>query len=172
MDDARKEAFASQMLEMLTASDREFIPPLSARSSTTQKDLSGGESSPEGIQLYFGEMKKQQILGAFEEERLLGWISYRENYTCPEIGEDTLPNIYLSTLVSRPEARGRGLTRSLYDHLFHTLCPDRNVFTRTWSTNAIHIRILEKFGFRLLCRKVNDRGNGIDTVYFRKDKIF
>ena len=162
----QKEQLAPQLWEMMQASDREFIPPLSSRSSTTQADLTGKNTVEDGLQLYFSQMMQQQILAAMEGERLLSYVSYRENYICPEIGEDTHPNIYLSTLISRPETRGKGLTKQLYDHLFNTCYPDRSIFTRTWSTNAAHIRIFDKFGFSLLCRKENDRGPGLDTVYF------
>jgi len=43
-----------------------------------------------------------------------------------------------------------------------------NIFTRTWSTNIAHIKILSKFNFETLCVLKNHRGVGIDTVYFVK----
>ena len=77
-----------------------------------------------------------------------------------------MPNIYLSTLVLSAESRGKGITKKLYAHLFNELYPEKNIFTRTWSTNAPHIKILDYFGFDEMVRIKNDRGNGIDTVYF------
>ena len=43
-----------------------------------------------------------------------------------------------------------------------------NIFTRTWSTNAVHIRILSKFEFETLHVLKDHRGAGIDTIYFVK----
>lgn len=165
LTDAQKEQYRTDILEMLRFSDREFVPPLSARSSTTQADLSGESASEDGVVPYFREMLKQQILGAFEDGVLLAFVSFRENYTYDSISA-VCPNIYLSTLVMRPEARGKYLTVHMYEHLFFRLYPAQNVYTRTWSTNIPHITILGKFGFRVLCRLADDRGPGVDTVYF------
>lgn len=164
----QKSLYREELLGMMRFSDNDFVPPLSARSSTTQKDLSGSQAVENGIELYYSQMEQQQILCVFEEETLLGFVSYRENYTSEQIGKDTFPNIYLSTLIVKPEARGKGLTRKMYEYLFWERYCDRNIFTRTWSTNFAHIKILDGFGFDLIQRIKNDRGEGIDTVYFRK----
>ena len=50
--------------------------------------------------------------------------------------------------------------------------PDRSRFigTRTWSTNAAQMHIFPKRGWKAVCVKKNDRGEGIDTVYFVHEK--
>ena len=154
------------MHEMMQASDKEFVPPLSARASTTQKELSTLTATGD-VSAYFSEMLSQKILAVFEKERLVCYVSYKTDYTNGAISEKCLPNIYLSTLVSDPSVRGKGITVKLYDHLFNTLYSDKSVYTRTWSTNAVHIHILlQKFGFHEITRIKDDRGAGIDTVYF------
>lgn len=168
LTEQEKLTYKNDVIEMLKGSDKDFIPPLSARTSTTQSDLSATESSEQGLLSYYQEMNKQQILGAFDEQGFIGFVSYRENYLSSEIGEDYLPNIYLSTLVLKPEARGKRVTYQMYDYLFNQLYPNHSIFTRTWSTNVAHIRILSKFDFIEFIRKPNDRGKGIDTVYFCK----
>lgn len=168
LQEDQKTIYREEILSMMRFSDKDFIPPLSARSSTTQKDLSGSQSTENGIELYYAQMETQQILCAFEEDTLLGFVSYRENHTSDLITEESFPNIYLSTLIVKPEARGKGLTRKMYEYLFWDRYRDRNIFTRTWSTNFAHIKILDRFGFDLIHRIENDRGKGIDTVYFRK----
>lgn len=159
--------YYDEIYEMLVMSDDEFVPPLSARSSTTQKDLTSCTRSEDGILLYFEELKKQRIMVAAEDGVLFAFVSFRENFSNAQIPEMLLPNIYLSTLIARPQARGRGLTKSMYSLLFETF-RDRNICTRTWSTNIAHISILSKFGFETLCTLPDDRGPGIDTVYFVK----
>lgn len=159
--------YYDEILEMLYAGDKDFVPPLSARSSTTQSDLTSSSSNEDGVRLYFNEMKKQRFLVATEGETLLAFVSFKENYTNSAIDENLLPNIYISTLIVKPEARGKHLTQTMYDMLFKAFA-DRNILTRTWSTNAAHIRILSKFDFKTLSILENDRGQGIDTIYFIK----
>jgi len=165
-----KDSCKDALFEMLTAADEEFIPPLSARRSTTQADFASADDSADGILPYFQQMCAQQILAALEEDALLGFVSFRENYVCDVIGAEELPNIYISTLIVKPEARGKRLTDQMYGYLFYQLYPDRAIFTRTWSTNLAHIAILHRFGFAQFFRKENDRGPGVDTVYFKKNR--
>ena len=159
----QQEFFGPQILEMLTFSDGEFVPPLSARSSTTQQNLSGSESCPDGIRQYYTQLQTQKVMAAVEGDRLLAFVSYIENYISGPITQADTPNIYLSTLVMRPEARGKGLTKQMYAQLFDTYKP-ASVFTRTWSTNSAHIRILQHFEFETLAVLKDHRGPGIDTV--------
>lgn len=160
----QKKQYEKEIVEMMKVSDEDFVPPLSHRKSTTQTDLSFGEGSIDGLYSYFNEMVKQEILGFFDDDTLLGFVSFKENYLTNEI--KNTPNIYLSTLILKPEARGKNLTFKAYDYLFNVLYPKVSIYTRTWSTNFAHIKILSKFNFELLLRKPNDRGEGIDTVYF------
>ena len=164
---AQIKQYETMLFRLLSDADDEFLPPLSARSSTTQNALSGGEKSIDGVTAYFEQMKQQQIFAAIEKGQLHGFVSFKENYTNDAIPPEHLPNIYLSTLVVSPAARGKGLTKRMYGALFEQFA-DRAVLTRTWSTNAAHIRILDSFGFETLCTIPNDRGNGIDTIYFIK----
>ena len=157
--------YKNEILDMMKVSDKDFVPPLSARNSTLQKDLTSFKTSTGGIEKYYAEMESQEILGVFDDD-LIGFVSFRIDYVCDVIDDSFKPNIYLSTLILKPETRGKGITRLLYDYLFNTLYPTRNIFTRTWSTNIAHTKILFGFGFSELSRKINDRGEGIDTVYY------
>lgn len=166
---AEKTQYEESLLEILTINDKAFVPPLSQRSSTTQKNLQGA-AGKEDIRPYFHKMLEQNILAIFHEGMLIGYVSYIDNYVSDVIGADTHPNIYLSTLVLRPESRGMGATKKAYTHLFFECYPDRNVFTRTWSTNAAHIKILSGFNFAEWKRIPNDRGVDVDTVYYFKKR--
>ena len=159
-----------EVLEMLVAADKDFVPPLSRRSSSTQAELANTESRENGVEEYFAQLKTQRFAAVFEDGRLIAFVSYKENYTCQQIPSSALPNIYLSTLIVRRSARGKGVTTALYQTLFAHY-EKVNIFTRTWSTNFAHIRILEKYGFRMIAELPNDRGVGIDTVYFQKSPV-
>ena len=160
----QKLQYKAALLEILTQNDTAFVPPLSQRTGTTQTNF-GQQHNPNGVADYLEQMLTQQIIGVFLEEKLVGFVSYIENR---EAEDFILPNIYLSTLVLQPETRGMGITKKLYHHLFNELYLERNIYTRTWSTNIAHIKILQGFDFAELKRIPNDRGKGIDTVYYYK----
>ena len=161
------EKYYDQIFEMMIAGDKDFIPPLSARSSTTQKDLSSQKGSMEGLKSYFEEMKSQRFMVCVDGDILVSFVSFKENFTNDKIHSEDLPNIYLSTLIMRPEYRGQKVTQTLYETLF-CIYSGSSIFTRTWSTNIAHIKILSKFDFETIATLKNDRGEGIDTVYFAK----
>ena len=154
-----------QVLEMLREADGDFVPPLSSRSSAAQQTLSETAPRSNGVQEYFSELQTQRFAAVYENGRVVAFVSWKEDYTCEYMKK--LPNIYISTLIVRPQIRGKGVTTALYKKLFSHY-KDRHIFTRTWSTNHAHIRVLEKYGFSLLQILPNHRGNGIDTVYFAK----
>ena len=167
LNDLQKQEYKNDILSLMQLCDKDFIPPLSARASTVQKDLSSATANGD-VSAYFNEMIKQNIIVIIEDGAFLGFVSFKENYYNDIINNKPLKNIYVSTLMLAPAARGKHLTERCYEHLFNELYPTRNVYTRTWSTNAAHIRILGKFGFNELHRIKNDRGENIDTVYFEK----
>ena len=150
-----------QAYEMLEKADNEFVPPLSSRTSSTQKDLLNVEKG-NGIKSYFEQLKEQRFASVYEDNTLIAFASFTENYVCKEITE--LPNIYVSTVVVGPKSRGKGVTLKIYNALFEKYT---TIFTRTWSTNYAHIKILVRLGFKPVKILPNDRGNGIDTIYFK-----
>jgi L-amino acid N-acyltransferase YncA len=164
LDDAGKQKYSEQILSLCQISDGEFVPPLSQRSSTTQATLTGGPS--DGVMAYFREVMKQSVLACTENGKLLGFVSFKENYVPEHYPDTKLPNIYVSTLILFADSRGRGLTKKIYSHLFYERFPERSIYTRTWSANAAHIKILDHFGFSECLCIPNHRGIGIDTVYY------
>ena len=163
----QKEFFSNDIIKLMQISDKDFIPPLSSRASTLQKNLSDAPASG-NVCAYFEEMIKQNVLGIIEDGVFLGFVSFKENYFNDVVPKNSTPNIYVSTLILAPEARGKHLTERAYEYLFNILYPKHNLYTRTWSTNFAHIRILSKFNFSELYRIKDDRGENIDTVYFEK----
>ena len=160
-----KPLYRNGIYQMLLAADKEFVPPLSARASTTQSDLIGKCENADGIRQYFDAVMEQKIMIATEEGKLLAFMSYKENFEHEYI--DTVPNVYISTLTVKPEGRGKGLTKKMYRHLL-TSYPHCAACTRTWSTNFAHTKILSDLGFDEIRVLKNDRGVGIDTVYYIK----
>lgn len=168
MDQKLKDQYAHAILELVKLGDNDFVPPLSRRTSTTQSNLSDTNTSDvsNGVLTYFHEMMQQNVLGVISDNTLYGFASFRENMVSSVITDENLPNIYISTILIHPNARGKGITTGIYKFFISSYCSDLNIFTRTWSTNFAHIGILKKFNFTEMHRIPNDRGEGIDTVYF------
>ncbi|MBO4897222.1 MAG: GNAT family N-acetyltransferase [Clostridia bacterium] len=162
---------SERILQILTECSDEFVPPLTSRNSTTQSDFSDtSESGGEVPYAYYDMIKNQSALIAEDADgAVMGFMSYKTDYTNGIITEDYLPDIYISTVIAAKDFRRRGVTKSLYNALCEKYA-DQNIFTRTWSTNISHSCLLQSFGFSEFHRIKNDRGDGIDTVYYTKAK--
>ena len=157
---------SKQILEILTSCGNEFVPPLAERESTTQSSLASSHENAGGIPYrYFEALKKQHILIAEESGIVMGFMSFKENHITDILTDRYLPNVYISTVLTDRRFRRQGVTKALYQSLLEKY-KGKTVCTRTWSTNASHIRLLSGLGFAECGRIPNDRGAGIDTVYF------
>ena len=150
--------------QLLILGDKEFIPPLSSRSSSTQSTLSTVSES-NGIDAYFETIHTMPTVLALDGSRVAGFMTFRFDHTCDQIGPETLPNLYASTCVVHPDYRGQGLMAKFYTAMMETY-PQRGIYTRTWHTNFGHLKVLGRLGFTQLCCLENHRGQGIHTVYF------
>jgi len=169
--------------EILCACDREFVPPLSSRNSTSQMNLSGlferaGSQDTCGADagtiakpyVYFDELRQQHFILAKLDGRVAGFLSFKVDYICDALENFGISN-YITTVCVSPEYRGRGILTQLYDHMENMLphpIKCNRITTRTWSGNNAQIHTLNRRGYKLLKTLVNDRGNGIDTLYFGK----
>lgn len=149
--------------KMLELCDREFVPPLSGRTSTTQGGFIAADGT--GVDAYLQAMLAQPGILALEEGRVAAFLSYRENYSCDHISADSFPNCYISTVIVHPDFRGKGILRLFYETILQKFS-HCGIYTRTWSTNAAQEHVLARFGFAELCRIPDHRGPGIDTVYY------
>lgn len=158
----------SDVYNLLLACDEEFCPPLSQRYSTHQAELSPHDAQTaqpvNGPLLYFNEMKLQNFVLAKEGGRLVGFLSYIADHRIPYVDE---PSAYISTVLVDPRDRGKGIGSSLYAYLESEQRPGL-ITLRTWSTNKSQIALLHKRGYEVIKVLENDRGDGIDTVYFAK----
>lgn len=149
--------------DLLFACEGEFVPPLSARHSTSQSDLGTGERHS-GPQAYFDEMREQPIVLAIQGGDLLGFLSYRPGFVL-----DFLPgtSCYVTTVCVDASHRREGVATALYAHV-EALVRPQGVSLRTWSTNLAQIGALRKRGYECVRTLPDDRGPGVDTVYFLK----
>ena len=153
--------YLKQVYSLLELGDKEFIPPLSSRDSTTQQSL--GDAVGNGLFDYFNEMKTQCFVLALEGDTVAGFMSFKKDYSCDYV--PAAKNLYASTSVVHPDFRGQGLMKKFYLAMIEGY-PDRPIYTRTWHENHAHLRVLEKLGFTQIAKLENHRGPGIHTVYF------
>lgn len=156
------ESAESAVFDILCDCDSEFYPPLSSRSSTTQKTLGEPDAKNDTPAEYFKELKKQKFILVYTENELSAFLSYR----IPENER----RFYVSTLCVKPKFRGRGLLHLLYDRLEQIAVTEAVAVlsTRTWSTNEAQIKTLGKHGYHITKSIENDRPNGVGTIYFEK----
>ncbi|MCR5641537.1 MAG: GNAT family N-acetyltransferase [Lachnospiraceae bacterium] len=158
---------AKEVQEILYAADGEFVPALSAREGTTQTNLQEQAALASEPVEYFEKMCQQAFVLATIEHRVVGFLSYIPKHALTVCGADIACS-YVSTIVVAPEYRGRHLTEAMYEKLF-SCTEDAYVATRTWSENHGHIHILDKLNFYLAETIKDDRGAGIDTVYYVRE---
>lgn len=161
---------------LVAEADNAFIPPLSARYSTTQQELSSTTEIDRraSTRPYTDELLTQSFIFAVktyekhsEQSRIVGFLSYRPNTKL--LGRNTPLSHYVSTIIVNPTFRGRQLAQRMYKELFAIATKaGQTVSTRTWSTNSSHISLLLKQDFRLVKTIPNDRGRGLDTVYYER----
>ena len=150
---------------LLQLCDNEFYPPLSKRISTSQLDLISNSKCADGIEDYFNEIAEQSAIVAVDKGKVIAFLSFKRDYVCEHIAPQYCPNLYVTTVIVSPNHRHRNIAGQMYDFLIKKF-PKRHIFTRTWSTNISHIRILISKKFHEHCVLENDRGPNIDTCYF------
>lgn len=156
------------VLALLEETEGEFVPPLSKRTSTHQTDLSTPAASDKtGVEAYFAELAGQPFLLAREGRRFAGFLSYIRGFDVGwiRLGADA---VYITTICTAPELRHRGVASALYRALEKRICPFA-MLIRTWSTNGAQRSLLEKSGYRMVRCLADDRGPGIDTLYYLKE---
>ena len=149
---------------LLFAADKEFVPPLSSRSGTTQTELEEAPAQESGPEQYFRSMSAQAFVIAEKGGCVQGFMSYIPDREL-ELDGRTLICDYVSTIVVDPAQRGKGLTGQMYRKLIKTRS-GKCIATRTWSENHAHLHLLKALGFELALTIPDDRGPGVDTVYY------
>lgn len=165
-----EEHYKNDVWQLLCKYDHSFIPALSSRQSTSQSNLTHQEHTNIQPYDYFQNILKQSIfLAVNDENKAIGFMSYKPSFISEDI-QDNIDTIYITTIIVDEDYRGHGVTTTFYQ-LIEKLGnkAKKPIMTRTWSTNHAHISVLQKIGMKEIKRLIGARGNGIDTVYYRKE---
>lgn len=166
----------NQVKSILYSCDKEFLPALSLRENSTQTKLkypSKYVSSHKPIS-YYKTMIKQSFILAMDGRSVVGFMSFIYDYKNDVYDKaiDTDINLYITTLCVKKIYRGNRISYKLYEKIESLKVQDKRIgyiSTRTWSENHTHLKTLYNLGYHLIKTISNDRGEGIDTVYFLKD---
>lgn len=169
--------FKEEIWNLILLADNEFVPPLSSRNSTVQVSFNKNNikkcytNNEENIKPYFDALSLQSFIIVVENKRVSGFLSYIPNHKVDYKSDDghshCIISEYVSTIFVLKDERNKGLTKKMYEILLNRSA-GKTIATRTWSENHSHIYILNKLGFENFYTVKNDRGRGIDTVYYRK----
>ncbi len=158
--------YEEDVWELLVLTDEEFIPSLSSRNSTQQTDFNADNKCVNRPYAYYEAIKEQEFILAVEEDKVVGLLSYIPDFKLPFCyNDEEIVSNYVSTIIVHPDCRGKKITQKLYKQLMEK---NVTITTRTWSGNMAHITILRRLKFDLIQTIPNDRGSGIDTVYYMK----
>ena len=148
--------------------DMEFVPPLSTRIATTQNKFVFDDDYKvnDSINLYLSTLTQQKFILAFHNEIIVGFLSFVENHTFEFLNIPS-ENIYITTVCVATNYRRCGISKELHVFLKATF-QNTLIYTRTWNTNISHIALLKKKNYDLIYEIANDRGQGIDSVYYAK----
>lgn len=162
--------YHDDIVRLLVMTDKEFVPPLSARSDTTQTDfhaMAAAQGEKCSISLYFKALLRQGFILAIADDKVVGFLSYIKDYVILNEIEVPEKNAYVSTICVDPGYRRRGITNHFYELLEAN--PDNQlVYTRTWSQNDSHLGLLRRRNYECILEVADDRASGISTVYYAK----
>ena len=163
-----------EVWEIVKKADYDFVPPLSDRVDTVHKfighnpeEIKNNERNQEGPVIFFDEIKKESFALIINNGKIEGFFSFIKDYPL-EIDQGTIICDYITIIIIDPNCRNKGYTKKIYNFLLNER-KEKNIATRTWSTNFAHMHILDNLGFKLVQRDIDDRGPNIDTVYYLKE---
>lgn len=147
----------------------EFVPPLGSWGRSSQAEgLEDEADSESSLSAYVEKLCSQQFVLAYDSDTVVGYLSFRHGYATDQIKEYS-PSNYAASMIVHPDYRRQGIARSMYQSLLEDLPSEfalPYVTTRTWAENDAHITLLKELGFSLVTRIPDDRGPGVDTVYY------
>lgn len=159
------EPLARQLLALTRRCDGDFVPPPSWRHRLGQELRDLGPQAGANVEKYVNSLLElAHLVVLVQDERLVGYCAYY----WPWMWRGT-EHVYVSTAVVAPGHRGRGLsTRMGRRVVAHALRRRVPLLAKTWSTNQASMGTLARWG-RVDKIVRDERGAGIDTVYWRLD---
>lgn len=159
------EPLARQLLALTRRCDGDFVPPLSWRHRLGQELRDLGPQAGANVEKYVDSLLElAHLVVLVQDERLVGHCAYY----WPWMWRGT-EHVYVSTAVVAPSHRDRGLSTRMGRRVVARALRRRvPLLAKTWSTNQASMGTLARWG-RVDKIVRDERGAGIDTVYWRPD---
>lgn len=156
---------ARQLLALTRRCDGDFVPPLSWRHRLGQELRDLGPQAGANVEKYVDSLLElAHLVVLVQDELLVGYCAYY----WPWMWRGT-EHVYVSTAVVAPSHRGRGLSTRMGRRVVARALRRRvPLLAKTWSTNQASMGALARWG-RVDKIVRDERGAGIDTVYWRLD---
>ena len=136
-----------------------------------KNDTAGEEDNVNGQPptVYYDEMIRQEFILAYADDgKVAGFMTFKKNYCCDALQEFGT-SLYITTICVKKSLRRHHVMSRLYDCMESTAtaaCGCPRISTRTWSGNKAHMEGLRHRGYRILGVLKDDRGPGVDTIYY------
>ncbi|WMW26073.1 GNAT family N-acetyltransferase [Methanolobus sediminis] len=140
--------------------DKDFYPPLSQRSGGIPERV---ERCLDTDEANFLVVEPNVNRENSQSEGFIGMLGYTKNWK----GQDTA---YINFLATHPDYRNLGISKALYMQLEKKLAESgiKRIYLCTWSGNPAAIKFYESIGYYRYAVVLNDRGNGVNTIYYKK----
>lgn len=142
----------NKLINFFNIVDKDFVPPISERGSIAEyvKDMIKGKDC-------------YAVILENPNKGIEGTISFREHWK-------GRTSAHIQWIAVHPKYRHIGIANLLLTEALNLLKQDKIklVSTRTWSTNTASINLWREAGFKKIKVVKNDRGPGIDSIYFEK----
>lgn len=162
-------AHKDDIWNVLEATDRDFVPPLSSREPTTLGELKPSRvvfALPiEHVEFQLG----LHVIFARVNGRVVGFLSFMPDFSHEVVGE-LESTVLIDTVAVLPGWRRQGIGKALYRRAWQdpAFLRAQDAVLHTWSTNTSHGDLIHKLGFEEIHRIPNERAPGIDTLIYRR----
>lgn len=154
---------------LLCICDSEFVPPLSARSGTIAVARHNKKDKKPVPTEFFDEMLNTESFFLATNSisgEIVAFLSLVPNYNSEVVLMNTTSH-YISTICVLPIFRRKGIANGLYKKLFAHYKNTTTYTVRTWTQNKTHRNLLSQLGFSIIKTFLDERGKGIDTLYYK-----
>ncbi|MGO1368903.1 MAG: GNAT family N-acetyltransferase [Senegalia sp. (in: firmicutes)] len=153
--------FKESIWNLLLLCNNDFFPPLTER-----------ENNPNGPFKYFKSLfiDEAKFILALDKGKLVGFSIFFHNYYDDIISQYT-PCNYVKLACIHPYYRGQKIASRFNRFIEEGLPFELSlpfIVRRTWSSNFPQMSLLQNYGYNLFHSFENDRGIGVNTVYFSK----
>ncbi|WP_196214086.1 GNAT family N-acetyltransferase [Methanolobus vulcani] len=149
-----------QVTNFIELVDKEFYPPLSKREGGIPERV---DKCLDTDNANFLVAEPDSSYENSLHETFIGMIGCTKNWK----GNDSA---YINFLATHPNCRNSGISRALCLQLEKELSKSgvNRIYLCTWSGNPAAIRFYESLGYYRYAVVLNDRGNGVNTIYYKK----